>query len=124
MTFIPDDLAQYQITTASVAINVRPTPSDSAFAFGASYTGALGLEVLGNGAAPVAVAGVNNLASIAANYSYSLALKTDGTVSAWGLNADGQLGDSTTTSRDVPAVLQGLNGVVAIAAGGDRKSVV
>jgi len=45
--------------------------------------------------------------TIAAGVYHSLALKSDGTVAAWGWNSDGQ--------NDVPA---GLTGVVAIAGGG------
>jgi len=48
-----------------------------------------------------------NVSAVAAGYSYTVALKSDGTVVAWGDNSVGQ-----TT---VPA---GLSGVVAIAAGG------
>ena len=52
-------------------------------------------------------AGLSNVVAIAAGDSHSLALKSDGTVVAWGYNGEGQ-----TT---VPA---GLSNVVAIAAGG------
>ncbi len=40
--------------------------------------------------------------AIAAGRHHSLALSSDGTMAAWGLNADGQLGDNSTTSRNVP----------------------
>jgi len=45
-------------------------------------------------------------------------LKSDGTVWAWGYNYYGQLGDGTTTQRLTPVQVSGLNGVIAIAAGG------
>ncbi|MCL2707022.1 MAG: RCC1 domain-containing protein, partial [Dehalococcoidia bacterium] len=41
--------------------------------------------------------------------NYSLALKSDGTVWAWGGNSYGQLGDGTTTNRSTPAQLIGFN---------------
>jgi alpha-tubulin suppressor-like RCC1 family protein len=44
------------------------------------------------------------------------ALKSDGTVWAWGENDYGQLGDGTTTSRAIPVQVSGVNKVVAIAA--------
>jgi len=48
---------------------------------------------------------------------YSLALKTDGTVWAWGANNFGQIGDNTTTNRDLPKQVPGLSGIIAVAAG-------
>ncbi|MBM4165221.1 MAG: hypothetical protein FJ222_12395, partial [Lentisphaerae bacterium] len=50
-------------------------------------------------------------------YTYSLALKSDGTVWAWGDNTYGQLGDGTTTRRLTPVRVSGLSGVAAIDAG-------
>ncbi|MBM4165303.1 MAG: RCC1 repeat-containing protein, partial [Lentisphaerae bacterium] len=50
-------------------------------------------------------------------YTYSLALKSDGTVWAWGDNTYGQLGDGTTTRRLTPTKVSGLSGVSAIVAG-------
>ena len=41
---------------------------------------------------------------------------TPGAVQAWGSNANGQLGDSTTVDRTVPDGVSGLTGVVGIAA--------
>ena len=63
--------------------------------------------------------------AIAAGYSHSMALCSDGTVATWGYNYDGQLGDNTTTQRNVPVAvntdrgISALNGktVVAVSAG-------
>ena len=41
-------------------------------------------------------------AQIAAGEGYTVALKSDGTLWAWGRNEDGQLGDGTTTDKDFP----------------------
>ena len=54
---------------------------------------------------------------IAAGGVHSLALRSDGTVWAWGRNSFGQLGDNTNTNRNVPVMVQGLSGVSAISAG-------
>ena len=54
---------------------------------------------------------------IAAGSSHTVALKSDGTVWAWGHNDLGQLGDGTTTRRTTPVQVSGLSGVTAIAAG-------
>jgi alpha-tubulin suppressor-like RCC1 family protein len=55
--------------------------------------------------------------SVAAGTDFSVALKKDGTVWAWGKNNYGQLGDDTTISRSTPAQVLNLTNVVAIAAG-------
>lgn len=59
-----------------------------------------------------------SVTAIAAGSTHSLAIKNDGTVWAWGLNSSGQLGDGTTTNRNVPVQVTALTGpVIAIAAG-------
>jgi hypothetical protein len=63
--------------------------------------------------------------AIAAGYFYSLALKSDGTVWAWGYNYSGQLGNGTVNNNsNIPVQVLGstgqgsvLSGIVAIAAG-------
>lgn len=66
---------------------------------------------------PIQVPGLNGIIAIAAGGSHSLALRSDGTVWAWGANSLGQLGDGTTTLRESAVRVAGLNGVIAIAAG-------
>jgi Concanavalin A-like lectin/glucanases superfamily/Regulator of chromosome condensation (RCC1) repeat/Immunoglobulin domain/Immunoglobulin I-set domain len=65
----------------------------------------------------VVVMGLSNVVAIAAGNNFSLALLTNGTVRAWGLNSNGQLGDGTYTQRNTNVVVSGLSNVVAIAAG-------
>ncbi len=61
---------------------------------------------------------------IAGGDAHTVALKTDGTVWAWGLNANGQLGNGTLTNSNTPVQVVGaggagfLGGVTAVAAGG------
>ncbi|WP_395833744.1 MopE-related protein [Archangium violaceum] len=52
----------------------------------------------------------------AGNY-HSLALRTDGSVWAWGQNSDGQLGNGTLTLSKIPVRVTGLPAIKAIAAG-------
>jgi alpha-tubulin suppressor-like RCC1 family protein len=63
------------------------------------------------------------LKAITGGYDHSLALKDEGTVLAWGLNQDGQLGDGTNTDSSTPVQVKDptdpsgyLSGVSAIAA--------
>jgi len=62
---------------------------------------------------PARCAAVN----LAAGYNHTVALKSDGSVWAWGYNANGQLGDNTTLERHTPVQVSGLSGVTAVAAG-------
>ena len=70
--------------------------------------------------------------AIAAGYHHSLALCSDGTVAAWGYNTSGQLGDNTTTQRNVPVAVNRDSGVsalfgktvVAVSAGGPQPGAV
>jgi len=66
---------------------------------------------------PVQVKGLTGVTAIAAGHLHTLALKSDGTVWAWGLNASGQLGDCTTTKRVVPVRASDLSGIKAIVGG-------
>ena len=52
--------------------------------------------------------------AIAAGDSHSLALCSDGTVAAWGYNANGQLGNNTTNSSFVPVAVNADSGVSAL----------
>lgn len=59
-------------------------------------------------AAPAQVAGLTDVAAIAANSSVSAALKSDGTVWTWGANVLGELGDGTTNNQSLPVQVQQL----------------
>jgi hypothetical protein len=65
----------------------------------------------------VQVIGLTGAVAIAAGNFHSLALKSDGTVWAWGNNFYGELGDGTTTHRSSPVQVIGLTGVVAVDGG-------
>jgi alpha-tubulin suppressor-like RCC1 family protein len=60
---------------------------------------------------------LSGVKGIAAGGNHSLALKTDGTVWAWGFNSNGQLGDGTREDRLSPVVVGGLEEIELIAAG-------
>ena len=63
------------------------------------------------------VTGETTEAAVAAGGGFSLVLRPDGTVWAFGDNASGRLGDGATADRLTPAPISALTGVVAIAAG-------
>jgi hypothetical protein len=85
----------------------------SLWAWGYNWYGQLGDGTSGPGSnhsSPVFV--MNGVTAIAAGSVHSLALKTDGSLWAWGSNLAGQLGDGTTEQRTRP--VQVLTGVIAM----------
>jgi alpha-tubulin suppressor-like RCC1 family protein len=73
----------------------------------------------GGGGAPVTVltiAGGINARGVWADV-HSCARRADGSVSCWGPNAAGQLGDGSVVDRDVPVRVTGLQNAVAMALG-------
>jgi RHS repeat-associated protein len=59
----------------------------------------------------------NGRHTIAAGFGHTLALKTDGTVWAWGKNSSGQLGNNSASNSLVPVQVTSLTGAVDVAAG-------
>lgn len=58
---------------------------------------------------------------IAAGARHSLALKSNGTVWAWGNNGDGQLGDETTKNRTIPIQVSNVNAITTIDGGASHS---
>jgi alpha-tubulin suppressor-like RCC1 family protein len=69
---------------------------------------------------PVAVSGLTNVVAITTAGYYACALLSDGSVSCWGDNECGTLGNGTTTDSSLPIAVPGLNDIVAISAGIDH----
>ena len=71
------------------------------------------------------VAGLSGIVAIAAGNSYNLALKSDGSVLAWGSNYSGQLGDGTTNDAPTPVPIAGISDPVqSIAVGSDSSYAI
>jgi RHS repeat-associated protein len=93
------------------------------WAWGANTYGQLGNNSSKSSSVPVqvrnltAVVRISAAPPIAAGYEHSLAVKSDGTVWAWGYNANGQLGNGTTKNSLVPVQVKNLTGATGVAAG-------
>jgi len=68
---------------------------------------------------PVQVNGLSGLVAIACGGSQTIALKSDGTVWAWGDNSQGELGNGPADNNQHPTPVQvnGLSGITAITCG-------
>ena len=86
--------------------------------WGTNVDGELGVGPgQGETSTPVQVPGLTGVSAVSSTLSHTLALRSDGTVWAWGYNAQGALGDGTTANRFTPVHVSGVVGVVAVAAG-------
>jgi alpha-tubulin suppressor-like RCC1 family protein len=65
----------------------------------------------------------SDVVQVASGRAHGLALRSDGTVSAWGINDHGALGDGTTTGRLTPVQVNGLIGVMTQVAAGEGFSL-
>ena len=85
------------------------------WAWGSNVHGQLGVETsVQSRHTPAPVPGLTDVVAISAGREFSLALRSDGTVWAWGYNKTGELGDGTLTSRYTPAPVPGLTDVVSL----------
>ena len=79
---------------------------------------------------PVKVLGIANAKAIASNLRHSCALREGGTISCWGNNGSGQLGnrqskdDGADFHSSVPVRVAGITDATAIAAGQDHSCAV
>ena len=112
----------------SLALNADGT----VWAWGKNAQGRLGDGAGIDQASPVQVHGpgdiglLEDIATIVAGASHSLAVKTDGTVWAWGKNSSGCLGDDTKQARSTPVQVLTSSGNltnIVSAAAGDKHSV-
>jgi len=113
---VPIKVAEEVVAVSCGNINYYTTiirTDGSLWASGLNYWGELGDGT--NTRSNTFVKIMDNVRSVSAGGSFTLALKDDGTLWGWGLNTDGQLGDGTTGMYNVPHMLMG--NVVAFSAG-------
>lgn len=85
--------------------------------WGDNSSGQLGKGLTGGSYnTPQLIPSLTNIVAVSAGLNHAVALTSSGTVYACGLNSSGQLGDTTTTTRNAP-VLASISNVVAISAG-------
>jgi len=94
------------VTVAAGSVHTVALKSDGTlWAWGANYDGQIGDGTNNQRSVPIPVSPGGNAfvaIAVAAGASHTVALKSDGTLWAWGDNGDGQLGDGTFTSKNLP----------------------
>lgn len=129
-------LADVQTIVAGSNHSIILKPDGTVWAWGSNGNGQLGDGTTTQRYLPVQVKDatgngyLTGVTAIAAGNSFTIALKTDGTVWAWGSNGYGQLGDNTTTQRNLPVQVKDsagtgyLTSMSAIAGGGSHAIAV
>ena len=88
--------------------------------WGAGDAGQLGNSANGDSDRPVAVQMLMpNVRAIGVGYHHACAVNAGGTVSCWGANGLGQLGNATTMGSSLPVPVSTLTGVDQVVAGGE-----
>lgn len=106
------------------------TATGKVYSWGDNQFGQLGESTTQSKAEPTAVVlsalGTKTVTAISTRGLHNLLLANDGTVYAWGYNAQGQVGDGTLTNKLAPVLVSGLlNGKIAtsVHAGYDHSIV-
>jgi alpha-tubulin suppressor-like RCC1 family protein len=97
------------------------------WAWGNNEYGQLGIGVSGSGeysACPIQVGIDNDWISISSGGSHSIAIKSNGTLWAWGLNTVGQLGDGSWAAKSSPTQIGTDNTWACISAGADHSLAI
>jgi alpha-tubulin suppressor-like RCC1 family protein len=97
-----------RVTTGGTHTCAEAT-NNRAYCWGLNAGGALGTGTsVARSLIPVAVAGGRSFSQVSAGQSHTCAITSAGVAFCWGTNEVGQLGDGTTTNRNVPTRVAGV----------------
>src|SRR5262245_32345713 len=107
------------------AVSLLDSAQKGAASWGYNPVGELGIGKVDGYKNPAAiypkyqqVIGLNSgVVQVSAGVAHALALRSDGTVWAWGNGTGGELGNGTLSITGTPVQVTGLTGIVAVAAG-------
>ena len=105
-------------------------PDGTVWTWGYNAHGQLGNGTTTNASLPVQVLGpsgaghLSDIIAVMGGEQHNFALKSDGTVWAWGLNQEEQLGDGNTTNSSTPVQVSGLTSIVKLGGRGYHSLAV
>lgn len=106
---IPNLTGVKQISSSMTMGGLALKIDGTVWAWGSNSSGQLTTGDTTDSATPVQISGLTDITSVSGGSSrqsyasaYGLALKSDGSLWAWGCNDDGQLGDGTTANKATP----------------------
>ena len=106
--------------TAGLRYSCALRPTGTISCWGSNYYGQLGNGQSGpntDSTTPVEVEGITDATAISPGWQHSCALHEDGTISCWGPNWSGELGNGTESSLSLPVGVVGITDAKAIAVG-------
>lgn len=118
-------IAAVQSVAVGETFTLAATSDGSVWGWGLNVDDVLGpIGLVGQTSAPVRIEGISGVVAVTAGFNYGLALKSDGTVWAWGANSQGLLGEGAPPNYSTaqPVQVVGLADIVAIS-GGDLHAV-
>jgi alpha-tubulin suppressor-like RCC1 family protein len=108
-----------QISTGARYCLVRKTDG-TLWGWGRDFAGNLGQNTQNTArSSPVKIGALSDWAQASAGQITSVAVKTNGTLWAWGLNNNGQVGDGTTINRSSPVQIGALSDWAQVSSGFD-----
>lgn len=103
--------------SCGVGIDTAPAATNKAYCWGLQTNGRLGngQTAAANQQVPIQVSDITNVAQVSAGSAHACAILSTGKAYCWGLNANGQLGNSTTTDSARPVkVLSPTTSILAV----------
>lgn len=120
-------LSQVTALAAGAFHNLALRNDGTVWAWGQNWAGQLGDGTTESRYIPAPVSDLTDVVAITASPwqgGHNLALKSDGTLWAWGFNSHGQIGDGTTENRLLPVPVSGLSDVIDIGANFEHSAAV
>ena len=127
-SYVPVDVVGLPSGVVAIAAGASHTcaltGSGGVMCWGSNAQGQLGDGATTDSSAPVAVRGLSSgVRAVVAGMVHSCALLSSGSVTCWGYNAEGELGDGTTGSSTTPVNVLGLaHSAVAVSSSTGRQT--